>query len=185
MKMVMLAALIAAGSTAIAQADTYKEPDYPLKGWYAGLDVGGWRFRDPIAEVSVTGFSYSPFLGYQINRYIGVEGAYLGGTDAHASIDTVNFALHANVAQAAVIGSLPLWGYAGLYARAGIAKWWSTATVSFSNVSLSADDNGCNGVYGAGVYEHFDSVASRIEWTRSNVQGTRVNRLSVAAYWHF
>ena len=185
MKMVMLAALVAAGTTSIALADEYREPDYPLQGWYAGLDFGGWRFWDPRAEVAVNGFSFSPFLGYQINRYVGVEGAYLGGTDAHTGIDGVDISLHANVAQAAVIGSLPLWSYAGLYARAGVAKWWASSSISIGTFSLDRDDNGCNAVYGAGVYENFDVVNSRIEWTRTTLLGTRVNRISVAAYWRF
>jgi len=185
MKMVMLAALVAVGSTSIALADEYREPDYPLKGWYAGLDLGGWRFRDPNAAVAVNGFTFSPFLGYQIDRYVAVEGAYLGGSDAHTGLDGVDISLHANVAQAAVIGSLPLWSYAGLYARAGVAKWWATSTISVANFRLNADDNGCNAVYGAGVYEDFDAVNSRLEWTRTSILGTRVNRISVAAYWRF
>jgi opacity protein-like surface antigen len=186
MKMIVGVAFLAAGMMSVAQADDeWHEPDYPLKGWYAGGDLGGWRFTDPVSRISVTGFTYSPFVGYQFNRYLGTEGAYIGGNDAGTSISGVDFILHAHVAEASLIGSLPLTGYAGLYARAGVAKWWATSTVSYQDLSGTASDNGTNGVYGAGVYEHFDVVASRLEWTRANIQGTRENRFSVAAYWRF
>ena len=184
MKKIIVAALIAAGIMPIARADEWREPDYPLKGWYAGADLGGWRLTDQLTHISVTGFTYSPFLGYQLNRYLAVEGAYVGG-NASTGIDGMDISMHAHVAEGSLIGSVPLTGYAGLYARAGVAHWWSGAEVSAQGFSGSADDHGTNGVYGAGVYEHFDVVASRLEWTRANVQGARVNRITAAVYWRF
>jgi hypothetical protein len=184
MKMKIAMALIVVGASHVVQAEEWREPDYPLRGWYAGADLGGWRFKDQLTSISVTGFTYSPFLGYRVNRYVAVEGAYVGG-DASTSVNGVDISLHANIAEGSLIGSLPLTGYAGLYARAGVAKWWSTSSISTPAFSVSADDHGANGVYGAGVYEEFDEVASRIEWTRANIQGARVNRIAVAAYWRF
>jgi len=184
MKKAIAAMLIVAGGVQACEADVWREPDYPLQGWYAGADIGGWRVRDHLTGVSPNGFTYSPFLGYQVNRYLGVEGAYLGG-DASTSIEGVNISMHANVAEASLIGSLPLTGYAGLYARAGVARWWTTTQISTARFDLDVDDRGTHGVYGAGVYEHFDVVASRLEWTRANIQGATVNRITIAAYWRF
>jgi hypothetical protein len=184
MKKTIAAALIVVVASHVVRAEEWREPDYPLKGWYAGGDLGGWRFRDQLTSISATGFTYSPFLGYRVNRYVAVEGAYVGG-DASTSIEGVDISLHAHVAQGSLLGSLPLTGYAGLYARAGVARWWSTSSVSTQGFSLSARDNGTNGVYGAGIYQDFDEVASRIEWTRANIQGARINRIAIAAYWRF
>ena len=185
MKMIMGAVLLAVGMISVARADEWREPDYPLKGWYAGGDLGGWRLRDRVSGVSLTGFTYSPFIGYQLNRYLGAECAYIGGNDTSTNIGAVDLSLHAQAVETSIIGSLPLSGYAGLYARAGAAKWWATTTFSYLSSSESVKDNGINGVYGAGVYEHFDVVASRVEWTHANIQGARINRITVAAYWKF
>jgi OmpA family protein len=97
----------------------------------------------------------------------------------------VNNSLDTHLIEGSLIGSLPLTSDAGVYARAGVDKWWSTIKVSFENSSQSFGDNGTNGLYGAGIYEHFDAVACRIEWTRSNVQDTKMNRFAIAAYWRF
>ena len=185
MKKLAVAALIAAVVSTVAQAEEWKEPNYPLKGWYAGADLGGWRFTVPVSKMSVTGFTYSPFAGYQFNRYLGAQGAYIGGNELDKNINGVDIITHVHVAEASVIGSLPLTGYAGVYARAGIDKWWTISTISYPGFSASASENGTHGIYGAGVYEDFDVVASRLEWTRGNIQGTRVNRITVAAYWTF
>ncbi len=176
-KMFVVIGLLVANA-ALAQDGGWKEPDYPLKGWYGGFDLGGWRFSD--SSIGITGFTYSPFVGYQLNRYLGVEGAYVGG-NAGKSVDGFDLSTDSFVAQGALIGSCPLNGYAGLYARAGISKWWATSAVSAPGFRDSAKDNGANGVSGAGVYEYFDVVASRLEWTRTNIEGAKVNRFSVAA----
>jgi hypothetical protein len=178
--------LLAVANAAIAQGSEWKEPDYPLKGLYGGFDLGGWRFSQPVpgSSIEMTGFTYSPFVGYQLNRYMGIEGAYVGG-NVGTNLNGVDLSTNAFVAQGSMIGSFPLSGYAGLYARAGVAKWWSRSTISAPGFHDRLDNNGTNGVYGAGVYEHFDVVASRLEWTRTNIEGARVNRFSVAAYWKF
>ena len=120
MKMIMGAALLAVGMISVARADEWREPDYPLKGWYAGGDLGGWRLRDRVSGVSLTGFTYSPFSGYQLNRYLGAECAYIGGNDTSTNIGAVDLSLHAQAVETSIIGSLPL---DQPTSRARIASW--------------------------------------------------------------
>jgi outer membrane protein with beta-barrel domain len=185
MKKIVAALLMTVGIAQVAQAQEWQEPDYPLRGFYGGFDLGAWRLRFAGTSLELKGFTYSPFLGYQINRYLGLEAAYIGGSDATQNVGGIELSMRAHVAEASLIGSIPLTGYAGLYARAGLARWWSTTTLSVQGFSASEDDRGTNGAYGAGVYQHFGAVAARIEYTRASVRDARVSRFTAAAYWRF
>jgi opacity protein-like surface antigen len=180
MRKAMVAAMLAAATIPIAQAEEWREPQYPLAGFYGGFDLGGWRIRTQ-GSPDLTGFTYSPFVGYQINRYVGFEAAYIAGSAVTAD----DVAVQAHVAEGSLIGSIPLTGYAGIYARAGVAKWWSTATISFPGFSSSYSDNATHGCYGAGLYQHFGDVAARLEYTRSSLYGATVNRFTAGVYWKF
>jgi len=173
------------GFTGVASAAALTTADSPATGLYAGLDAGWIGYHDNVSGYSLdlSGFTYSPFVGYQFNRYVGIEGSYIGTGNASTRVQGVDVELKTHGVQAAVIGTLPLSPVGGLYARAGLINWHSTASSSYLGVSES--DDGTDALYGLGAYLTRGQLSGRLEATTAEMDGTRVYRVTLGAYWTF
>ncbi len=100
------------------------------------------------------------------------------------SIGPVGYSVDGKAYAAFAVGYLPL-PLVDLYAKAGVARWESTARSN--GVALAAlDDNGTEFAYGADVQARLGSLAARLEYERfeiADTDGAQLITLGVA--WTF
>jgi hypothetical protein len=173
------------GLAGVASAAQPTSANTPATGLYAGLDAGWIGYHDDVDGYSVdmSAVTYSPFVGYQFNRYIGIEGSYIGTGNASTSIQGIDLEYKTHAVQGAVIGTLPLSPVGGLYARVGLIRWHATASSSYLGVSES--DDGTDALYGLGAYLTNGQLSGRLEATSAEINGTRIYRVTLGAYWSF
>lgn len=176
-------------------------PPWPRTGPYMGLDMGAWRadastYFNEAASIAAslgvpfsgsptaTGFTASPYVGFQFFKYAALEVGYVQGTSAITTIYVggipVNLSPSFKGVDFSAIGTLPLKRNAGLYARVGVIKAWDKVDVYLPDdllISASATANGSKGVYGAGAFAGNGEIVVRLEYTRSNdVAGVKLDR---------
>lgn len=135
--------------------------------------------------------AYRVFLGYQFNRYVGLEVGYndFGSVDiglsSNATESGTSFAGNGQ-AEAEAKGftfsallSVPLGERFSVFGRAGVLAWDASASgvatgvitesdgsVQNLNEAFAFDDSGADGLYGAGAtLDITDNVSLRAEWT--------------------
>ncbi|HYL20058.1 MAG TPA: outer membrane beta-barrel protein [Burkholderiales bacterium] len=137
--------------------------------WYLGAGAGqstGKQFCDTTAGVTAvancddSATSVRLFTGYQINRYLGIEGGYLrlGKFTADRTIGgtTVTDEFKTYTAYFEGVATLPLGDHFGLYAKAG-GLYWSIKT-SGTLAGVAGPDNSKGGfdfIGGAGAQFFF------------------------------
>ena len=113
-----------------------------------------------------------------------MEGSYIDTTNANTNISGVDLEIKTHGVQAALLGTLPLSPIGGLYARAGVLRWHATASSSAGGFSQGI--NGTDGMYGLGAYlTNGQHLTGRLEVTTTSIEGTRVYRATLGAYWTF
>jgi len=179
--------VLASGSIAAVAADS---------GWYAGVslgqtnaDVSASGLNSALVSVGATGVVISVdntdtgwklFGGYQINKNIGFEAAYvnLGSVTANATYATLaGSPLRSKVDvdgfQLSAVGTLPLNDTFAVFGKVGafISKSDGTATSSVGSASASA--NNTDWTYGLGGNWQFNqNIGLRAEWERFQGLGT-------------
>lgn len=136
--------------------------------------------------------AYRFFVGYQFNRFFGLEAGYADFNDVDISLSSnvtesgVSFS-GSGQGQAAVDGftlsalvSAPLGDRFSVFGRVGVFAWDAEASgtaagiitesdgsVETLNESFVFDDSGADGVYGAGArFDLTDNITIRAEWSR-------------------
>jgi OOP family OmpA-OmpF porin len=131
-------------------------------GVYVALDVGQSNFKDMCSgfpgPCSDTDTAFRGALGYQINQYVGVEGAYVDAGKTNASAPGFSGSATLTDWQLAVIGTLPLGGGFSLIGKAGVDRWSS----KFTTTTISPSGSGSSFLWGVGGQFDFNrSVAIR------------------------
>jgi len=160
------------------------QPASPALGAYAGVDAGyiGYHDNEQGVSISLSGFTFSGFVGYQFNPYIALEASYLGTTKASGNVQGLGVGIESDGFQAAVLGTLPLSPAGGIYARAGLLRWHDTVSITSFG---SADNDGTNGIYGVGGYLTSGKLTWRLEGTTASISGTRVYRATLGLAYSF
>jgi OOP family OmpA-OmpF porin len=176
-----LATLMLAGSSVAAMAAD--------SGWYAGVSLGQTNVdvsasdikssleaagaTSVVASVDNTDTGYKLFGGYQLNKNIGFEAAYvnlgsltsnatyatLAGSPARANLDADGF-------QLSVVGTLPLNDAFAIFGKVGafFSKTDQTGTGAFA---ASASTDNTDWAYGLGGNWQFNqNIGLRAEWER-------------------
>lgn len=145
---------------------TQASPTYAdeATGWYVGAGAGqsqGRDYCDPQPGVVIhncddAGVAWKLFVGYEINRYLGVEGGYLnlGGFSANvtapkspASIDTRTWTGYVEG-----VATLPLGSRFALFAKAGGVYWNLEGKASLGGAAPGNEtNNGFDFIAGGGA----------------------------------
>lgn len=120
-------------------------------GLYVALDVGQSKFKEMCSgfgggSCSDTDTAFRGALGYQINQYVGVEGAYVDAGKSTASAPGFSGSAKLTDWQLAVVGTLPVGGGFSLIGKAGIDRWSS----KFTTTTISPSGSGSSFLWGIG-----------------------------------
>ncbi len=181
MKRVILAALFAISSPVFAQgyvgigfgqASADLSEVGPINGVYPSVDDSDVSFK--------------VFGGTMFNPNIGLEVGYADFGEMSATwddgIDFIKSAGEASAFYVAALGLLPLNEQAGLFVKAGFARWDVDflATSSFGGTA-SASDSGTDPMFGIGAQFTVNNLLLRAEFERFNELEVDVIGVSAAA----
>jgi OOP family OmpA-OmpF porin len=128
--------------------------------------------------------AWKAFVGYQVNRWLAVEGTYMDLGEYTATVTIPGFAAVNTTTDAsswniAALASVPL-GPVSLFGKLGYARTENEATVN--NVRFGED--GGEAIYGVGVkWDMTRNWALRAEWERLNK--SEIDLLSVGVQFRF
>lgn len=174
-------------------------------GWYVGAGAGqsqAKQYCDPstgevIVSCDDTGTAWRLLLGYQINRYLGVEGGYLnlGQFNSTTMVSGVTATdqtkIHAGYLEGLAI--LPIGGRFSLYAKAGTAFWTFQTHDTLGGAGVpDQSQNGWSFMGGAGAQFFFTkNLAFRAEYEvmpklgNSETGELDVQVISASVLWKF
>lgn len=146
--------------------------------WFVGVGISYLK-SDETCPGSTVGAAcddkattWKLFGGYQFNSYLGIELGISDMGDWPASVTGLGPATaQLRVFETVLVGTWPLGQRFSVYGKAGAYQW--DADYKFpAGVAGSADSNGKDLTYGAGVRINFTrNTALRLEWQRYNKLG--------------
>jgi opacity protein-like surface antigen len=159
---------------------------------YGALDVTQGSTKDactslpPTITCSTSTTAYRLGLGFQFNRFIGLEASYLFPAKLTASGTYLTIPVSGEVSvsgyQLSILGALPIGDHFSLLAKAGYASTDASESISGFGYTLSNNEKNVNPAYGLGARFAFnDRFALRIMYedlgivkTASMATGTRL-----------
>ena len=150
---------------------------------YMGISLGN---ASPDSEVYDRALGWGLFGGHRVNRYFGLEGAYLSlgemdgpvnGVYGATSLSTTAFAFSA-------IASYPFARRFAVYGKLGLLVWDSKCRkCGITGGTITSGDSNLS--YGlGGRFDLSDSLGFLASWDRYPVD-TDVDVLSASVYWRF
>lgn len=164
-KNMLLAALLLSSAAITAEASESQ--------FYGALDVTQVSTKDACTSLpstitcSTSTTAYRLGLGFQFNRFIGLEASYLFPAKLTASGTYLIFPVSGEVSvsgyQLSILGALPISDSFSLLGKAGYASTDATVSVSAFGYTLSDSQNNSNPAYGLGArYTFNDRIALRV-----------------------
>ncbi|MBF7052551.1 porin family protein [Halomonas sp. KAO] len=145
---------------------------------------GGVEDFDIDDDDNVTKF----FVGYDLNRYLAVEGFYsdLGEVRLKGN-DAVNAELESQAYGASLVGKLPLTDWFTLFGKAGLAHWETQTNGNLGNFQQElSDQDGTDPVYGVGAQFQLDPMLLRAEYERYDFDSDyTVDAFTASVGWRF
>jgi len=203
-----LAALVLASSSIAATAAD--------SGWYAGVSLGQSKVdadagqlkselealgaTSVAASVNNTDTGWKLFGGYQLNKNLGFEAAYvdLGSFNSNATYATLAGSPYQSKTDGkgfllSVVGTLPVSDTVAIFGKIGAFSWDLDATASTSLASTSLSASGTDLAYGLGAnWQINKTIGLRAEWERFQDIGGKngfnqhdVDLYSIGAVFHF
>ncbi|MDP1926101.1 MAG: outer membrane protein transport protein [Thiobacillus sp.] len=144
-------------------------------GWYAGFGFGQSQYRDVEATTANTRTEgWKVYTGYQLNKYLGVEGGYANLNDMTARNESVTTNIDTDAWILAAVVSYPLTEKLSVMGKLGAAYMLAdiktknpAAPLPADRLTKSTGDDSYEPNYGVGVsYALFDNMSLRAEWER-------------------
>ena len=183
------------------------------KGFYVGGSVG-YTSLDTLSESSINStlatsgitatssvddndLGWKIFGGYNINKYFGLELAYvdLGEADANITVTaptaaTVNATAEGDGFTIAGIARYPVSEQFDVFGKVGAFVWDTEVTASVASgattAAISAGDNGTDVMFGFGAeYEIANNFGIRAEWERYKLNGDDADLFSLGLEYDF
>ena len=138
-------------------------------GLYLGGAVGGSKFRHACDGIpggvscDEKDFAARGFVGWQFNRYFGLELGYADLGKAEVSTAGISGSVKARGADLVGVATFPISDLFGIYGKLGVARTKVTANAP----GINASDTSNNLTFGAGLRYNFTrNFAARAEWQR-------------------
>ena len=155
-------------------------------GFYLGGAVGQAKAKDACNVAVPAGIFFScdekdttwkVFAGYEFNKYLALEGAYVDLGEAKATATgpggTATGALDGKGWELLGVGSIPFNDQFSAYGKAGIFRWKVDGSLAVTGIATtSVEETGTDFTYGVGLRYNFTrNLGARLEWQRYNNVG--------------
>lgn len=157
------------GSGALEEYGSDNWDGINFDGWYAGLGVGQSHYRDySAASANARSEGWKVYGGYQLNKYLGLEGGYVNLNDITAVTGTVRTNIATEAWALGAVLSYPVTDKVSLMGKFGYAYMQGdTRSKDGVNPAVRTSQDSYEPNYGVGVsYKVFDNLNLRAEWER-------------------
>jgi long-chain fatty acid transport protein len=171
------------GAVALEEYGDTKWGGINFDGWYAGFGFGQSRYRDNV-NGTISNDTRAPgwkvYSGYQLNKYLGVEGGFANLNDMTAYTTTSRVNTNADAWMLAAVGSYQLTDKFSVMAKLGAAYvLTSTNTRVGAGLTKRTGDDSYQPYYGVGVkYALFDNMDLRAEWERFDLDHYNIDLMT-------
>lgn len=144
-------------------------------GGYLGASVGQSRIKDFCPNILPVGTScddrssaYGVFLGYQVNKYLGVEVGYTDLGEFKASGSGTNLTNKVQGVELLGVGTIPINPQLDVYGKVGVLSWEDKQSCTGTScVFGSQKETGTDLTYALGAQINFTkNVAGRVQYQR-------------------
>ena len=185
----LLGALVAAAGLSALPAAAQLQFGKMDTGLYLGGSVGGSDYRNACqgtpAGVSCddNDVAWRGFVGWQFNRWIGLEVGYANLGNVEASGPGGTASARARGVDLVGVLSYPLNEMFSVYGKAGLARMEAKGSAP----GISASDTNTDLTYGGGVRVNFArNVSARLEWQRfHDVSDIKIDYWSIGLLYGF
>lgn len=170
--------------------EEYGESDWDgidFTNWYAGFGFGQSKYGGVVATTADTRTEgWKVYTGYQLNKYLGVEGGFINLNDMNASAGAINTSLVGTAWSLAAVGAYPLTDKLSVTAKLGAAYVLTDSSVKdgvretpWKDTQRSGHDS-YQPYYGVGVsYALLDNFKLRAEWERIDLDKVVADRVDL------
>ena len=173
--------------------------------FYVGIDYLQNTYDTGIENISANldeeDDGYSLYAGWPINENLDIEASYQDFGEASLSgvsgnqfkFDGTTYEFNATATLAASVTSL---GFAAkpkfeisdgvmLYGKLGFHNWKSELSITSTTATASADDNGSDVFYGAGIQVSLENLNGRVGYSKFDLDGDYVNSINLGLSYSF
>lgn len=174
-----LCALVLLSSTAAAQENE--------SAFRFGIGAGKVTIEADDVDLKGDAWGWEIFAGYEFNKYVAVEVAYLdGGTADDEIAEGVKVVADTYGYSASVLGSLPVTDSFSIYARAGYLKWKADESLRVDGETVLADKvDGGDPMFGIGLAGLFEGAWVRLEYRIADLDDTDLSMIGASIAWRF
>lgn len=146
-----------------------KDYEFGSTNFYAGLGIGRSRYSDfakTSGDMNSEGWKF--LMGYQLNKYLGIEGGYVNLNDMTSTLGTVRTNIDTDGWALGAVVRYPVTGKLSVMGKVGGAYLLSDIkTKNGAAVTVRTEDDSFEPNYGLGFsYALMDDVDLRLEWER-------------------
>jgi long-chain fatty acid transport protein len=154
-------------------------------GWYGGFGFGQSKYRDLATTSATTAVNdhvegWKVYTGYDINKYLGIEGGYANLNDFTLHTTTTRTKGSSDAWTLAAVGSYPLTDKFSVKAKLGAAYVLTRSEVKVgAALTTTTGDDSYQPYYGVGVsYALFDNLNLRADWERFDLDHSNVDLMT-------
>lgn len=162
------------------------------RGFYVGTALGQSKYEWTIDQTFDLKFdpsqlAFKVFGGYQLNRYIGIEGGYMDLGRGRQNIEGIDLSVDTTAFQGSVILSYPVTPLFSPYVRGSAIAYDIDATASDGFTTLRASGSDNDFAYGVGAMFTSGRGTSqlRLDWEQTDIDGIDVRLISFSAVYLF
>lgn len=146
-----------------------KDYEFGSSNFYAGLGIGRSRYSDfakTSGDMNSEGWKF--LVGYQLNKYLGIEGGYVNLNDMTSTLGTVRSNIDTDGWALGAVIRYPVTSKISVLGKVGGAYLLSDInTKNGAAVTVRTEDDSFEPNYGLGFsYALMDDVDLRLEWER-------------------
>jgi hypothetical protein len=178
---------IALLSIGIAGASAVSTAEAADNGFYLGAGITQSKIDVDLGNVSSVANiddddnKFKIIAGVRPLDWFAVEVNYVDFGSIDGSIGPIRGEYRLKGFDAFALGLLEV-GLVDFYGKAGIVRWDSEARIT----SLpSAEDDGFDPAYGAGIQAHFGSISARLEYEMFDIDDADVSLITLGLTWTF
>lgn len=151
-----------------------------------GIGAGKATIEVDDFDLEGSATAWEAFGGYEINQYLAFEVGYIDGGSADDTILGATVRADTTAIAGSVIASLPIGETFSVYGRAGYMKWEAEQELVDAGVTIAtADVDGNDPFFGAGLAAQVDGSLVRLEYRIANLDDTDLSLISLAIAWRF
>lgn len=160
-------------------------------GWYAGFGFGQSRYSDANDTANSRTEGWKVYTGYQLNKYLSIEGGYANLNDMTDRVGTVTTNMATDAWTLAGVVSYPLTDKLSVTGKLGAAYMLRDIKIRDGIIEDGMDmktigDDSYQPNYGVGVsYALLDFLNVRAEWERFDTDGSNIDLMTAGIAMKF